>query len=455
MNDGKMLIVDDNKGVRNALEDLLHPYYPKLQTASNPNLLPSLLRENQFDVILLDMNFSTGHRSGHEGLYWLKRIRKTNPLVSIVMITAYAEIELAVSALKEGATDFVVKPWNNGKLLATIKAAYQLSRSRKEIDQLKLREQHLKTSLVQKREILHAPDSSMSKVMKLVGKVAQTDANVLITGEHGTGKGLVAQALHEASKRSQEAMITVDMGAVTETLFESELFGHVKGAFTDAREPKAGKFEAADRGTLFLDEISNLPLHLQAKLLVTLQNRTISRLGSNEAIPINIRLVCATNGKLDQLVKEGLFREDLLFRINTITIEVPPLRDRPEDIPYLTDFYLKKYGEKYGRGQLKLNQSGQNKLMHYPWPGNIRELQHAIEKAVILSEGNTLGPEDFLFRTNELIEIDDTPATLEEMERRMITGALKRHDGNYSAAANQLGISRQTLYNKLKKWGQG
>lgn len=454
MKDGDLLIIDDSKAVLSALEQLLEKHYQHIQTVSNPNSIPSLLRERHYDIIILDMNFSAGRRSGNEGVYWLRRIRKADPAVSVVMMTAYADVELAVQVLKEGATDFVIKPWNNAKLLATLKAAGQLSRSKREVKQLQLKGQNLKTSLTQKREVLFAPDSPMHQVMHLVRKVAQTDANVLITGEHGTGKGLLAQALHEVSRRQDEALITVDMGAVTESLFESELFGHVQGAFTDAKAHKAGKFETADKGTLFLDEIGNLPLHLQAKLLVTLQNRTIYRLGSHRPIPIDIRLVCATNGNLEQLVREGLFREDLLFRINTITIHIPPLRERPEDIPYLADFYLKRFGEKYGRTPLKLNQAAQHKLLHYQWPGNIRELQHAIEKAVILSESSTLGPADFLFRAEMQLEIDDSPATLEEMERRMIAGALQRHDGNYSAAANQLGISRQTLYNKMKRWGK-
>jgi DNA-binding NtrC family response regulator len=452
MNNGSILIIDDNKAVLTALEDVVHQQFGNVQTASNPNLIPGLLEDHAFDLILLDMNFSAGQRTGNEGLYWLRTIRKSDPSISIVTMTAYADIELAVTALKEGATDFVIKPWNNEKLRATLQSAWQLSRSKKEVSQLKLKEQHLKTSLLQKRAILYAPDSPMHEVMKLVHKVAQTDANVLITGEHGTGKGLVAQALHQASKRSAEALITVDMGAVAESLFESELFGHLKGAFTDAREPRAGKFEAADKGTLFLDEIGNLPLHLQTKLLAALQNRTINRIGSNQQIPIDIRLVCATNSNLERLVKEGLFREDLLFRINTITIHIPPLRERPEDIPYVADFYLKRYSERYGREQLKLNQAAQNKLTKYGWPGNIRELQHAIEKAVILSDGKVLGPDDFLFRAESLPIPDESPGTLEEMERRMIMGALKRHEGNYTAAADQLGISRQTLYNKIKKW---
>ena len=453
MTDGKILIIDDNKDVLNALKVLLGQHYKDIQTIFNPNLIPSLLQEEHFDVILLDMNFSAGVQTGNEGIYWLRRIRKIDPSVSIIMMTAYADIELAVASLKEGATDFVIKPWNNNKMLATLKTAFQLSKSKKEVRQLKQQQQRLKISTIRRREIITAPSSPMSKVIDMVKKVAATDANVLITGEHGTGKGLIAQELHLASKRRLEALITVDMGAVIETLFESELFGHVKGAFTDAREDRAGKFETADQGTLFLDEIANLPLHLQAKLLVSLQSRTIYRVGSTQAIPIDIRLVCATNGDLDQLVREGLFREDLLFRINTITIDVPPLRERKEDIPFLANFYLRRYSEKYGRENLKLTHSAERRLMDYHWPGNIRELQHAIEKAVILSENKSIGPSDFLFRAEELAETDDTPTTLDEMERRMILNALRRHDGNYSAVATQLGISRQTLYNKIKKWG--
>ena len=453
MINANVLIIDDNTGVLTALKVLLSTHYKKIDTASNPNVIPSLLREQHFDIIILDMNFSAGLRSGNEGIYWLRRIRKIDNSTSIIMITAYADIELAVKSLKEGATDFIIKPWHNDKLLATLKAAYQLSKSKKEVKQLKLKERNLKNAMIRPREIIAAPDSSMHQVMKLVNKVAGTDANVLITGEHGTGKGLIAEELHRSSKRCHEALITVDMGAIIETLFESELYGHVKGAFTDAREDKAGKFETADKGSLFLDEIGNLPLHLQAKLLVTLQNWSVSRVGANRTIPIDIRLISATNRDLEQLVREGLFREDLLFRINTITIEIPPLRNRKSDIPYLAEFYLKKYSDKYGRGNLKLNHEAQQTLINYQWPGNIRELQHAMEKAVILADDKTLGPTDFFFKSEELIEENDASVTLDEMEKRMITIALRRHNGNYSAVANQLGITRQTLYNKIKKWG--
>lgn len=450
---GNILIVDDNKSILSALEILLIPEFQTVTILSDPNLIPTELRKKDYNLVILDMNFNAGINTGNEGIYWLGRIKETHPEISVVMITAYGDIELTVKALKMGATDFFLKPWDNNKLLATLRSALQLNWSKKEVSQLKEKEKGLKTEINRDQKFIIGSSPQLMQVLNMVRKVAKTDANVLITGENGTGKELIAHEIHRLSERANEVMISVDMGAVSETLFESELFGHVKGAFTDARDNRPGKFEVADKGSLFLDEIGNLPYHLQAKLLAALQNRKISRVGSNQTVPIDIRLICATNKNLEQMVGDGLFREDLLYRINTIQIEVPPLRERGNDILVLADFFLKKYSSKYNKPGLKINQQAQDKLMKYTWPGNIRELQHTIEKAVILSEGNILKAEDFFMRPVISGRANESDLTLEEMERRMINQAIDRNNGNLSAAAEQLGITRQTLYNKIKKLG--
>lgn len=451
MLDGKILVIDDNKSILSALEILLQFEYSKVKAISNPNQISSFPNLVDFDIVLLDMNFSAGVNTGNEGLFWLKEIKKKAPYVSVIMMTAYGAIDLAVQALKEGASDFVLKPWNNEKLLTTIRSAYLLRKSQKEIKELKQKESHLKQVINQDKNLIIGNSKSLTSVLNLVRKVAKTEVNVLITGENGTGKELFARELHRMSARQGEVFIGVDMGSISETLFESELFGHTKGAFTDAKEDRAGKFEAANGGTLFLDEIGNLSLQTQAKLLSAIQNRTIVRVGSNKPIPVDIRLVCATNCNLNQMVADGIFREDLLYRINTIHIEVPPLRDRENDILVLADFYLKRFASKYNKPGLRINNAAEGKLLGYGWPGNVRELQHTIERAVILGEGNVLKSDDFLLNANTSVSIDSGSGTLDEMERVMITNALNKNDGNYSAAANQLGISRQTLYNKMKK----
>lgn len=449
---GTILIVDDNKGVLTAIDMLLEAIFRKVITISNPNLIPHKLETENIDVVLLDMNFSAGINSGNEGLYWLSKIREYSTDLPVVLFTAYADIELAVKAVKEGATDFIVKPWDNAKLIATLLAALRLNESRAEVKQLKEKEIVLKSQLTNDTEVIWGESLAMEKMHELLCKVASTDANILITGENGTGKELIAQELHSRSKRKGEVIISVDMGAVTETLFESELFGHVKGAFTDAREDRAGKFEAANNGTLFLDEIGNLSYPLQSKLLAAIQSRKITRVGSNKPIDINIRLICATNSNLHEMVEKGSFREDLLYRINTIHIEVPPLRERGTDLLLLADFFIKKYGNKYGKPNLILPENTQAKLMNYTWPGNVRELQHAIEKAVIMCNGHTLSPTDFFFRP-ATEEMEYKVETLEDMEKNMIRKAIAQNDGNLSVIATQLGITRQTLYNKLKKFG--
>jgi len=450
---GNILIVDDNKSIISTLEILLNPEFDTVKGITNPNLIPSELRTTDYNLVILDMNFQAGINTGNEGLYWLEQIRKSHPDISIVLITAYSEVELAVKALKQGATDFIPKPWENSKFLATAKAAVQLNFSKQEVVQLKQKEKGLKQELNRDSKFIIGSSSQLVKVMNMVRKVAKTNANILITGENGTGKELIAREIHRLSLRSHEVMVSVDMGAISETLFESELFGHVKGAFTDARENRAGKFETANKGTLFLDEIGNLSFHLQAKLLAAIQNREFMRLGSDKIIPVDIRLVCATNKDLPKMVEEGLFREDLLYRINTIQIEVPALRERGNDIIVLADFFLKKYASKYEKHGLKINQAAQDKLLKYQWPGNIRELQHTIEKAVILSDSDILKPEDFFLRPVVSGKFDEQHFTIEEMEKRMILAAIDKSAGNMSLAAEQLGITRQTLYNKIKKYG--
>jgi len=447
---GTILVVDDNKAVLNALEMLLAGVFREVITLRTPNQIEAILESGRVDVVLLDMNFSAGINTGNEGLYWLSRIKEYAAEIPVVLFTAYADIDLAVRAVKEGATDFVVKPWDNAKLVATLLAAYRLHESRREVKQLKAKEEVLKGQLSPERTVVWGESDVMRRVRQLIEKVAVTDANVLITGENGTGKEIVAREIHALSGRKGEVMISVDMGAITETLFESELFGHVKGAFTDAREDRVGKFEAANKGTLFLDEIGNLSYALQSKLLATLQSRKVIRVGSNKPIDVNIRLICATNSDLPRMVKEGTFREDLLYRINTIHVEVPPLRERGNDILLLAEAFLRDYGRKYRKPDLSFSGETRQRLLGYSWPGNVRELQHTVEKAVIMCDRQVLTPEDFLFKSEsgEMAPLE----TLEDMEREMIRKALERHEGNLSAVASRLGITRQTLYNKMKKF---
>jgi DNA-binding NtrC family response regulator len=448
---GNILVIDDNKSILSTLEILLSPEFQIVTSLSNPNHIFTELEKKNYNVVLLDMNFNTGINTGNEGLYLLGRIKEIYPEMSIVMMTAYGDIELAVKSLKTGSTDFVLKPWDNQKLIATLKAALQLNLSKKEVVLLKEKEKVLKKEINRDQKFIIGTSPGLMKVLDLVHKVAATDVNVLITGENGTGKELIAHEIHRLSKRADEVLVSVDMGSITETLFESELFGHVKGAFTDASESRPGKFEAASKGTLFLDEIGNLPLHLQSKILAAIQNKTITRIGSTQQVSTDIRLLCATNRDLEQMVKEGLFREDLLYRINTIHIEVPPLRERSNDILVLSEFFLKKYSYKYNKQGIRINQAAMEKLLRYPWPGNVRELQHAIEKAVILSEKNILSPDDFFTRNKPGFSPYNSTPTLEEMEKQQIQQAIDRNNGNFSAAAAQLGITRQTLYNKMKR----
>tara|TARA_R110001583_G_scaffold74459_3_gene206323 strand:+ start:14560 stop:15924 length:1365 start_codon:yes stop_codon:yes gene_type:complete len=453
MKDARILIVDDNKSILSALDLLLRTHCKKLKCISTPNSLMTELKTDNYDVVLLDMNFKAGINTGNEGIYWLNQILKYNSGISVVMITAYGDVELAVKAVRDGAADFVLKPWENEKMLATIEMAWKLSRSKKEVSSLKLKESELVAQLNSKQNPIIGTSLVWQNLMKLVKKVAGTDANILITGENGTGKELVAREIHRLSNQSQNVMVSVDMGSIAETLFESELFGHKKGAFTDAHSDRMGKIEASNHGTLFLDEIGNLSLPMQAKLLAVLQNRSLTRLGENRPVDIDIRLVCATNCKLNKMIGEGTFREDLLYRINTIQIELPPLRDRQDDIPKLVSHFIKLYADKYNKKGLNISTKAIMKLQNYTWPGNVRELQHAIEKAVILCDNHLIGTNDFVFKMDEFTRVEAYGGTLEDMEKQLIAAAIEKQMGNLSAVSSQLGITRQTLYNKIKKYG--
>lgn len=438
-----ILIIDDNRGVLSALKLLLKGTFEHIIALPSPITLPSVLRMENPDVVLLDMNFTDALNSGNEGLYWLHEIKRMHPALPVVLFTAYGDIDLAVRGIKEGATDFVVKPWDNAKLIETLKkACEQTSKGRKK------KEERTPSAMYWGASV------PMCELRSMVEKVAVTDANVLITGENGTGKEMLAREIHALSNRFRRDMVTVDMGAVTETLFESELFGHKKGAFTDAHADRSGKFEAAHESTIFLDEIGNLPYHLQSKLLTVLQSRSVVRVGSNEPIPVNVRLICATNANLDERVAQNRFREDLLYRINTIHLEIPPLRERKEDIIPLAELFIERFAKQYDKGAMTLSEDAKRKLKEHPWYGNIRELEHAIEKAVIISDGGVLTDAHFHFPKKSLSPTQESEAeTLEDMELMMIRKTIDKHDGNLSAVAAQLGITRQTLYNKMKKYG--
>jgi DNA-binding NtrC family response regulator len=450
---GSVLVVDDDQGVLRSLELLLDDEFESVHTVANPNLIPESLAQQRPDVILLDMNFSAGRHSGNEGLYWLREIRNRDEDVMVVMFTAYADIDLAVKAMKEGAMDFVVKPWNNERLMATLKTAVQLKKSQHQVKDLSRQKEGLSAELNKQSFDIIGESPAIQEVMRVVEKVGPTEANVLISGENGTGKELIAREIHNRSGRSGAPMITVDLTTVNESLFESELFGHVKGAFTDARSDRTGRLEVAGGGTLFLDEIGNLPYHMQAKLLTVLQNRQVTPVGSNQPRAIDIRLVCATNKDMNRLIGEGHFRDDLFYRINTIHIEVPPLRERGEDVVLLARYYLDHYSSKYGKDGLGFTAEALDKLRNYHWPGNVRELRHAVEKAVILTEASSIGPGDFFFHSETSAgNKEDWPLRFEEIEKRAIIRALANNEGKLIGAARELGITRQTLYNKLKKY---
>ncbi|UCE19813.1 MAG: sigma-54-dependent Fis family transcriptional regulator [Gemmatimonadota bacterium] len=451
---GKILIVDDDEDVLLAGKLLLKQHVSVVHTEKNPETIPSLLKNETYDVILLDMNFARDVTSGQEGFFWLSRILEIDPQAVVVLITAYGDVEMAVRAVKEGATDFILKPWQNEKLLATVSAGMCLRQSRTEVDHLRSRQRQLSADLDQRFRDFIGQCSAMEPVFSAVRKVAQTEANVLILGENGTGKELVARSLHRQSLRAKEVFISVDMGALTETLFESELFGHVKGAFTDAKEDRAGRFEVASGGTLFLDEIGNLSLPLQAKLLSVLENRHVIRLGSHKPRSVDVRLVCATNMPIHEMVGLHTFRQDLLYRINTVEIHLPSLRERMEDIPLLVDHFLAMYAKKYHKPYIRITPATMRKLQKYHWPGNIRELRHAIERAVIMSDSQVLQPSDFLLKAPDVerkgFVFDNLH--LDEVEKTVIRKVLSKHGGNVSQAAQELGLTRTSLYRRLEKY---
>ena len=418
-----------------------------------PARIPDHLTRQDFDVILLDMNFKKGLNDGEEGFYWLKQILELDSQAVVILITAYGEVDLAVKAMKLGATDFILKPWKNQKLLGTILSAIQLRQSRKDLEKAKRTQEKLSSDLDVGFTDFVGESPAISRVRELIDRVARTEADILILGENGTGKELVARAIHRQSLRKDKVFISVDLGGITESLFESELFGHVKGAFTDAKQDKPGRFEIASGGTLFLDEIGNLSLPLQSKLLTVLQQRKIQRVGSNKEIPVDFRLICATNMPLYDMIVEKKFRQDLLYRINTVEIRVPPLRERPEDLELLATHFLNQYTRKYKRPALKIDKSVFTKLKKYPWPGNIRELQHAIERAVILSEEKVIQSADLLIAGTPVKEKEPSQQlTMEEMEKRFILQSLDENEGNVSQTAKALGLTRPALYRRMKKY---
>lgn len=454
---GKILIIDDNEDLLKAAKMHLKRHFAQVDIEKNPEAIPTLMSNDDYDVILLDMNFTKDVSSGSEGYYWLEKILSIDPSSVVVLITAYGDVQMAVKAIKAGATDFVLKPWENEKLLATLYSAMRLRESRDEIHSLKIKNQEINQVLNEKYSDIIGQSQSMQRIFQTIDRVAQTDANVLILGENGTGKELIARAIHRNSPRKNESFISVDLGSITETLFESELFGHKKGSFTDAKEDRPGRFELANNGTLFLDEIGNLSTPLQAKLLTVLQNRKVSRVGANKDTSIDIRLICATNLPLYDMVKENRFRQDLLYRINTIEIELPSLHDRLEDIPLLANHFLKHYSAKYGKNISKISEAAMSRMNKHTWPGNIRELQHSLERAIILSNSSVLQPEDFNFSATVPKEADQQlnldQYNLDEVEKLLIRKVLKKYNGNITQAASELGLTRSSLYRRLEKHG--
>ncbi|MBN1144759.1 MAG: sigma-54-dependent Fis family transcriptional regulator [Bacteroidales bacterium] len=455
---GRILIVDDNVQILSSLQLLLKSEFAEISTLKNPNQIPFVLQSGHFDIVLLDMNFRSGDNTGNEGLYWLTEILKRDPQVVVIMITAYGDIDLAVKAIKRGATDFISKPWDAEKLIVTLTNSLEIKLKRVEVKKLQGRQRQLSEDMEKQFRLFRGISKKMEQVYKTIDKVALTDANVLILGENGTGKEVIAREIHKRSLRAAEIFLSVDMGSISETLFESEMFGHVKGSFTDAREDRTGRFEAASGGTLFMDEIANLSMPAQSKLLGVLQSYEITRLGSNNPVKVDFRLISATNKIPAELIHQNLFREDLLFRINTIQIELPPLRERTEDIPGLAEYFLKQFALKYGKPGLKMTGDTYDALADYHWPGNIRELKHTIEKAVILSDTDLLKPDNLGLRSGNTNiyaarDRDGDTGSLSDIERNAIIRALERFDGNVTKAAKLLEISRTTLYSKAREYG--
>ena len=452
-NNGKILIVDDDADVLLAAEIVLKKQFRDIVTTQDPDRLRSLLGQVTFDVILLDMNYSAGATSGKEGIAWLKKIRELSPDSKVIMMTAYGGVELAVEAIKQGASDFIIKPWDNSKLLATVSAAFRYSMADREVKDLKTKQKMLSRFIGGVSGQIIGESETLKEVLASIDKVAGTDANVLILGENGTGKELIAREIHRRSMRSDNAFINVDLGAISESLFESELFGHRKGAFTDAKDDRAGRFEIASGGTLFLDEIGNLNMQMQAKLLGALESRTISRVGSDIPIEVDIRLICATNMPLYDMIDDYTFRQDLLYRINTVEIRIPALRERSSDIEILAGHFMNMYSRKYNKLGLRIEKDTLNKLRQYHWPGNIRELQHAMERAVIMTDGTSLQPQDFILSKPEQHHEQILNLNLKELEKQAIEKAVIKHQGNLSKAAQELGLGRTTLYRKMARHG--
>lgn len=451
---GHILVVDDDPDVLTAAQLLLKRHFAQVQTEENPARITEHLTAAVWDVILLDMNFAMGANSGEEGLHWLGEIHKRQPTALVILMTAYGAVDTAVSAMKQGAIDFVLKPWQNERLLTTVQSALRLKAREEEVSYLRSREKEIQAPVPDSNLIGDSP--AMKEIRELVRRVAPTDANVLILGENGTGKEVVAQELYKHSRRKHEVLVTVDLGAVTESLFESELFGHKRGAFTGADANRIGRFQAAAGGTLFLDEIGNLPLHLQGKLLTALEQREVVPVGANAPVSIDVRLVCATNRPLQEMVQQGSFREDLLYRINTLEIHLPPLRERPEDIPPLLQHFIGLYARKYSLAEPDISKATLKKIQDYAWPGNVRELGHAVERAMIMSQGDELEADALLLnnRPASLQEPDNgTTLNLEALERQAIEQALDQHAGNVSKTAKALGITRTSLYRRMEKYG--
>jgi len=451
MKKSNILIVDDDSDVLETARMFLKQEFASVDIEENPEKIPGYFDIKDYDVILLDMNFKRGVNDGEEGFKWLQKILELDPNAIVILITAYGEVDLAVKAMKLGATDFVLKPWKNQKLLATILSAIKHRESQKQISRLKA-SQAVHTDALDK---IIGKSDEMVRLKELITKVANTDASVLILGENGTGKELVAKALHAHSNRSNELFVGVDLGAISETLFESELFGHIKGSFTDAKTDRPGQFEIADNGTIFLDEIGNLSLPLQAKLLTILQNKVVRRVGSNKDISIDFRLICATNMAVHKMVDEKSFRQDLLYRINTVEIKIPALRERPEDIPLLINHFLKQFSKKYNKKLPSVSDIVLSRLKTYEWPGNVRELAHATERAVILSDEHIID-DDSLFineNTSKISLVTKTAKTLDEMEKQFIQKSLKENEGNVSKTAKKLGLTRTAMYRRLNKYG--
>jgi len=456
--EGKLLIVDDNEDLLKAAKLFLKRHFAQVDIEKNPEIIPNLLANEQYDVILLDMNFTRDVSSGSEGFYWLNRILQIDSSAVVVMITAYGDVQMAVRAIKEGAADFVVKPWENEKLLATLWSAMNLRQSKQEVTELRSQQKVMMADINKHFSEIIGQSSAMMKVYETIEQIAKTEANVLILGENGTGKEVVARAIHRRSARADKVFIGVDMGAITESLFDSELFGHVRGSFTDAKEDRAGRFEVATGGSLFLDELGNLSLPLQAKLLTVLQNREVRRVGSNKSKPIDVRLICATNMPIYDMVKQNKFRQDLLYRVNTIELHLPPLRERGEDIQLLAAHYLEHYTKKYGKPIVAISPAAMKKMQNYQWAGNVRELQHSMERAVIMSNKSVLQPEDLFLNSRQAPSKEDESLAIEQMnledvEKILIRKVLKKYNGNITQAANELGLTRSSLYRRLEKFG--